>query len=413
MKILFVTSEFSPFHSGGLGTYVDFLVDGLKKNDVEITILLTPYFYTGKFEKLFHPEFDVYKLPYINLEEIKDNDKLLDNNLENELEKVIPLLKEKKFDLIHCHEWFCFCIGQRLKEVFGVKLITTVHIYSIQNYFLGNLTEENLQLIPQNGYFKKIFDIEKQIFLQSDKVNFVSKSMLEIGIKFYNAQKRKLKTIYPSIDFSLPKMKKDEFLNFRRNFAYDEEKIIVCLGRLEIQKGFHFFIDSLIQITNIEKKLKILIIGEGSFEEYLKKQAGRYQNIIQFLGKLDRLELKKILMVSDVGVIPSLYEPFGLVALEMMICKLPVIATNTGGLAEIIKDGYNGFLVDVRQGRCMHYANEGLVVDVNSLISKTLNLLMDENLRKTIKEQAYKSLKTKFSNSKFINNFVEFYQKSL
>jgi glycosyltransferase involved in cell wall biosynthesis len=145
---------------------------------------------------------------------------------------------------------------------------------------------------------------------------------------------------------------------------------------------------------------KIVAVGDGYAINRMKEVAwelGVYDKVY-FTGYLSDEELNKAFKVSDVLVVPSLYEPFGMVALEGMINKLPVIVSDTGGLAEIIEDSVNGLKVPPNNSE--------------ALSKKLIALLSDENLKRRISKFGFKTAKEKYSWVKIAHETIDIYRKA-
>ncbi len=134
--------------------------------------------------------------------------------------------------------------------------------------------------------------------------------------------------------------------DFRNKFALPEEKIVLFVGRLVYEKGIHILINAVPKI--LEKvNAKFIIVGSGYMKEQLLNivRSMNLEHKVLFEGFLDEQTLLKLQQCADVSVVPSLFEPFGIVALEAMAAKSPVVASDTGGLSEIIQHDVTGVKV--------------------------------------------------------------------
>ena len=135
--------------------------------------------------------------------------------------------------------------------------------------------------------------------------------------------------------------------NVKRRFGIDPgERIVLFVGRLVPQKGVEYLIRAAPQIINQHPEARIVIVGDGWSKDHLWNLAASigYKHKITFLGFLPDQDLIELTLSSDVLVVPSIYEPFGIVALEGMAAGIPVVASNAGGLNEIIEHDRTGFL---------------------------------------------------------------------
>ncbi|MEC8853529.1 MAG: N-acetyl-alpha-D-glucosaminyl L-malate synthase BshA, partial [Bacteroidota bacterium] len=205
----------------------------------------------------------------------------------------------------------------------------------------------------------------------SDAVTAVSESLKKETLTSFNINKE-IQVVPNFIDSNLYKYEMDEDL--RRSFVSKEEKLIIHISNLRKVKRVQ---DVLKVFAKIREKIpsKLLLIGDGP-ERLEMEQLCRNLNLcesIRFIGKLKAVE--KILSVSDLFLLPSATESFGLVALEAMASKVPVISSNSGGLPEVNIDGKTGFLLDVK--------------DVNAMAEKAIYLLKNKNLLEEFKQNAY------------------------
>lgn len=174
-------------------------------------------------------------------------------------------------------------------------------------------------------------------------------------------------------------------------FSQGNKKIILFVGRLVEVKGVSCLIEAM---KNIDAKL--IIVGDGPLKESLQRQAESIKNKVEFLGAKSHTELARIYASSDIFVAPSVTtkdgskEGLGLVLLEAMASGLPVVGSKSGGIPEIIQDGYNGFLVEEK-------SVEQLTKKIRCLIdSEELCVKLAENGLKTAKERDYRTIAKKY-----------------
>jgi glycosyltransferase involved in cell wall biosynthesis len=176
-----------------------------------------------------------------------------------------------------------------------------------------------------------------------------------------------------------------------------EEKIVLFVGRLVYEKGIHVLINAVPKI--LEKvNAKFIIVGSGYMKEQLLNivRSMGLEHKVLFEGFLDEQTLLKLQKCADVSVVPSLFEPFGIVALEAMAAKSPVVASDTGGLSEIIEHDVTGVKV---------YPN-----NPDSLAWGITKVLLDENYRKRIRENAYKRVQEKYDWEKIAQQTKRIYE---
>jgi glycosyltransferase involved in cell wall biosynthesis len=178
-------------------------------------------------------------------------------------------------------------------------------------------------------------------------------------------------------------VEKQDLKLFRSAFALPEEKLVLFVGRLVYEKGAHVLINAVPKVL-AKVDAKFVIVGSGYMKEQLSnivKSMGLEHKVL-FTGFLDDETLLKLQKCADVSVVPSLFEPFGIVALEAMAAKSPVVVSDIGGLAEIVEHDATGIKV---------YPN-----NPDSLAWGITKILLDENYRNRIRENAYKKVQEKY-----------------
>ena len=267
-----------------------------------------------------------------------------------------------KLDLLHAHyaipyAYAAFTAKQMLKEEGkDIPLVTTLH-------------GTDITLVGQHPSYKHAVEFSIN---QSDTITSVSESLKKDTLQIFNI-KKEIKVITNFIDNT-------EFDEFnacsRKQFATDDEKILIHVSNLRPVKRI---IDVLEIFKDVEKhvKSKLIIIGEGpdmeKVNEFLEKNPNLI-NKIRLLGKVN--DLYRILQLSDVFLLPSEQESFGLAALEAMAAQTPVISSNAGGIPEVNIQGETGYLAEIGNVKAMsNYAikllsNDDLLLEMKSNAKK-------------------------------------------
>jgi glycogen(starch) synthase len=195
-------------------------------------------------------------------------------------------------------------------------------------------------------------------------------------------------------------VEKQDLKSFRSKFALPEEKIVIFVGRLVYEKGAHVLINAIPKV--LEKvSAKFVIVGSGYMKEQLSNIVRRMglAHKVLFTGFVDDETLLKLQKCADVSVVPSLFEPFGIVALEAMAAKSPVVVSDTGGLSEIVAHDSTGVKV---------YPN-----NPDSLAWGITKILLDENYKNRIVENAYKKVQEKYDWDKIAQQTKRIYEAVL
>jgi glycosyltransferase involved in cell wall biosynthesis len=187
---------------------------------------------------------------------------------------------------------------------------------------------------------------------------------------------------------------------FRSKYALPQEKIVLFVGRLVYEKGIHILINAVPKVL-AKVNAKFIIVGSGYMKEQLLSivRSMGLEHKVFFEGFVDEAKLLKLQKCADVSVVPSLFEPFGIVALEAMAAKSPVVVSDTGGLAEIVEHDVTGVKV---------FPN-----NPDSLAWGITKILLDDNFKKFIKENAYKKIQEKYDWEKIAQQTKKLYESVL
>ena len=298
--------------------------------------------------------------------------------------KLFDVISKHKIDVLHVHyaiphAYAAYMAKKILKENgYNIPIITTLH-------------GTDITLVGNNPFYKPAvtFSINK-----SDIVTCVSKSLMEDTREFFGI-KREIKVIPNFID--IDKYAKKHNLCQGNMLAQDDEKIIVHVSNFRPLKRI---IDVLKIFEKINQKInsKLIMVGDGpdkkKAKEFLRKN--NLKNKVIFLGKTN--EVDEILCSSDLFLLPSEKESFGLAALEAMALKVPVISTNTGGLKDLNINGNSGYTSDVG--------------DIDSMAENAIKILSDTSLEKKYRNQAFENAK-KYDIKTVIPLYEKIYDEAL
>lgn len=245
------------------------------------------------------------------------------------------ILREEKIDILHLHVWnpascrYGYLAGGNR----NVTIITTEH----DPFKLGS--------------FKTL--VKKFLLKNASKIVTVSKDNAKLIEKLYPEQKNKITTIHNGIDTTwwhsqLLRFTEEDRRKIKEElFEAKENTLIVCsIAALHERKGLKYLIETMPTIVKEFTNTKLIIVGDGQQRNELENLISKLEleNHVKLLGQ--QKETPKILKSSDIFVLPSLREAFGLVNLEAMLTPLPVVASKVGGIPEVIEDGKTGILVE-------------------------------------------------------------------
>lgn len=251
----------------------------------------------------------------------------------NMVEKAVELQREGiAFQLIHAHDWLAAYAGKLLKHAWRLPLVATIHA---TEYGRNNGLHNELQ--------RYISNVEWWLGYESWRVICCSKSMRAELQRVFQTPADKLRIIpngvYPEIFADASNVRE-----VRRRYAADDEKIVFHVGRIVREKGLGVLVEAIPHMLRHDPQTKFVIAGKGPFEDDLKarcRELGVFHRVY-FTGYIDDKTRNALFQAADVAVFPSLYEPFGIVALEGMAARVPVVVTDTGGMSEIVRHGVNG-----------------------------------------------------------------------
>lgn len=289
------------------------------------------------------------------------------------LEKAVAVMNDMgAFHLVHGHDWLVAFASRALKHAFRLPLVSTIHATEYgRNYGLHN----NLQ--------RHISDVEWWTIYESWKVICCSKYMNGELRYVFQVPEDKVKVIPNGVDIEAFRLKNNKFS--RGDYASPDEQLVLYVGRLVREKGVQVLIDAIPHILNYRPATKFVIAGKGPHESSLRSHAAAVgvADRIYFTGYVNDDLRNSLYNWADVAVIPSLYEPFGIVALEAMAARAPVVISDTGGLSEIVQHGVDGL---------MAYTGNS-----QSLADMVIWLLNDRNMAEKMKQKAYEKVRRQYN----------------
>ncbi|KJS80054.1 MAG: glycosyl transferase family 1 [Peptococcaceae bacterium BICA1-8] len=327
MKILTLTWEYPPRTIGGLATHVAGLNRALAKKAVDVNIVTIGENQENSYEE---QGVLVHTIPSHFLPSRDFISEILHLNF-SLLEKSIKLINEwGKVDIIHAHDWLVAFAARTLKHIYQLPLVSTIHA---TEYGRNNGLHTDIQ--------RYISSVEWWLTYESWKVLVCSEAMKSEIANIFQTPQDKVEVVNNGIDIKKIKISKEIP---RTDYASPDEKIVLFVGRLVPEKGVQVLIEAMPRVLTFEPKTKLLIAGKGPYENSLKDlvRAKGLENRVNFLGFINDEERDVLYRYADCIVFPSLYEPFGIVALEGMVAGSPVVVADTGGLSEIVQHGVNG-----------------------------------------------------------------------
>lgn len=369
MKVLMFGWEFPPHISGGLGTACYGLTKGLSTfKDIEIIFVVPKaygdedqstmrligagdvqitrkkIFFNDSQSKIDYYEVDSAIVPYTDPEEFwqlkstrySNRTKFVEtddfgkikfsgkygSNLINEIFNYAivaeTIAQDNEFDIIHAHDWLAYPAGIAAKKISGKPLVIHVHA--------TDFDRSGGSVNPQ------VYAIEKEGMHAADKIITVSNLTRQIVIEKYGIDPKKVITVYNAV----------EPVNLEKKQALKkgmEDKIVTFLGRITMQKGPEYFIEAANKVLKRTKNVRFVMAGSGDMMNAMIRRAAQLKitDHFHFTGFLRGDDVFHMFSMSDVYVMPSVSEPFGISPLEAMQSDVPVIISKQSGVAEILK----------------------------------------------------------------------------
>jgi glycogen(starch) synthase len=264
------------------------------------------------------------------------------------------LTEEIDFDLVHGHDWLVATAGDRLALRLDCPLVMTVHATEYGRH------QGWVEKYPQSY----IHGVERWMARRADHVITCSHYMRDHVADIYDLDEARITVIPNGID-PLDLKLVDDLDSLRSRFAAPDERLLLLVGRLVYEKGFQLALEALPGLIERLGNVRFLVAGSGTHEGELKRLA-RELGLMEhgtFMGWIGDDVLHSLYRIADLTVVPSIYEPFGLVALEAMASGCPCIVADTGGLREVVPTPDVGLRFRSRDSRSLQGMVERVLTD--------------------------------------------------
>ncbi|MEM4240020.1 MAG: glycosyltransferase family 4 protein [Candidatus Woesearchaeota archaeon] len=376
-RVLMLGWEFPPYKTGGLGTACYGLTKGLARNGVQVTFVMpvAPQGAKAEFVKLlganqFSKNIKVLKVPstlapYQTADQYAEDYAPLSTkgvygkDIYTEARRFARIARiiagKEKHDVIHAHDWMTYEAGIEARKVSGKPLV--VHIHA---------TEFDRTADNPNTY---ISHIEYQGLKEADLIIANSNFTKNNVMKHYKIPGEKIRVVHWGIEEDNPCY----HTNYRSQLNKNN-KIVLFLGRITIQKGPDYFIEVAKKVLAFEPNALFVIAGDGDMMPRIINRAHELgiADRVVFTGFLQGADVHKAFQMADVYVMPSISEPFGLVALESLKNRTPVIISRQSGVSEVLK---NCLKVDFW--------------DINKMTDMIVNVLRHSELHQELSERGH------------------------
>jgi glycogen synthase len=329
-RVLILSWEYPPIVEGGLARHVRKLAEQLVAQGTEVHVLTRGGGRLAAHESRHDVTVHRVREPDFPKDDLDAFISWVDHMNEDMRAAGAELVEELEIDLVHSHDWLVAGAARKLARDAGVPWLVTVHATEYGRH------QGWVDKHPQSH----IHAVEQRMTRDADHVITCSHYMRRQVADVFGIPASKVSAIANGIDPSdlqpvadLPKL--------RARYAKPDERLILLVGRLVYEKGFHLALDALPGLVERLGNVRFLIAGSGTAEAELKAQAERLGLMEHgsFVGWTGDDELHSLYRIADLCLVPSIYEPFGLVALEAMASGCPCIVADTGGLREVVPGG--------------------------------------------------------------------------
>lgn len=339
MRILMLSWEYPPNVIGGLGRHVAELAPALAQEDLTVH-LVTPVSKAALQGISVEDGLTVHRVLTPAIDPASDifyRARQINGIIEDYLRRLSQ--QAGQCDLIHVHDWLTGFAGLALQRDWRCPLVVTVHATE-KGRNRGHLDNPLQQSIDR---------AERELVSQARRVIVCSRHMKDEVQYFFQMPDHKLDVIPNGVDLAeLRKEHSPEALaTFRAKYAAPGEQIIFTISRLVYEKGVHLLIQAMPQVLQECPQARLIVAGKGPEAENLKLQAEHsgVAGQVSFIGFVSDEDRNLFFEVADCAIFASLYEPFGIVALEAMALGCPLIVSDVGGFAEMVKHADTGIKI--------------------------------------------------------------------
>lgn len=314
-------------------------------------------------------------------------------------------IKDKKDLIFHLNYEQNNKLAKELKDSFECKIIVTVHFSEWGLTIFDNLKRLRKILCEVNpesfsANLKKSFENEKSLYLKADHIICLSQYMHKVLCIDYGLTPARVSFVPNGLTNTVNTKNNNQYLRNKWKILY-EEKFILFVGRIEEIKGLTYLIRAFREVLQKFPICRLIIVGNGYYDIHMKV-AKEICTKITFTGLLEKKELYELYQIADVGVVPSLFEPFGYVAVEMMMHELPIVATATSGLNEVVDDCC-GLKIPIIEH------SDRIEIDSNLLAEKIIYLLEHPDKARKMGQNGRKRYLSEYSSEVFRRNMLNFY----
>src|SRR5207248_6754467 len=353
MRILILSWEYPPLIEGGLARHVRKLSENLVSRGVDVHVLTRGHEESPAEEEIRcvfvqrvrEPERPRELAEFVTWVEHMNADMLAAG---------VELGDRFDFDVVHGHDWLVAVAGDHLAKRFRAPLAVTIHATEYGRH------QGWVDKHPQSH----IAGVERWMANRADRVITCSAYMREHVADIYGLEEECITVIPNGID-PTDLVPVADLGRLRAEFAEPDDRLVLLVGRLVYEKGFQLALEALPRLIERVGNVRFIVAGSGTHEQEIRwkdRELGLLERGV-FLGWIGVDVLHSLYRISDLCVVPSIYEPFGLVALEAMASGCPCLVADTGGLREVVPNEAVGLRFSARDPRSLAAMAERLLTD--------------------------------------------------
>ena len=353
MRVLILSWEYPPLIEGGLARHVRKLSEHLAAHGLEVHVLTRGHEESPSEEEVGGVVVHRVREPE-RPQELGEFVAWIEHMNADMLAAGVEVGDRYSFDVVHGHDWLVAVAGDHLAKRFRCPLVVTIHATEYGRH-QGHVSKH-----PQSY----IHGVERWMANRAERVITCSAYMREHVADVYRLEEQRISVIQNGIDTS-ELVPVDDLGSLRARFAAPDERLVLLVGRLVYEKGFQLALEALPGLIERLGAVRFLVAGSGTAEPELREQARRLGLDAHgtFLGWIGDDVLHSLYRIADLTVVPSIYEPFGLVALEAMASGCPCLVADTGGLREVVPNEDVGLRFRSRDPRSLGAMAERLLTD--------------------------------------------------
>jgi glycosyltransferase len=390
----------------GIGTYIDNLIKVLHNYNIDLGLV---HLHSESNEvKIIEEEgYRKIEIPYSTAPD-KNTGKHYNRNVTYLLKELIAEEKEIEY-IFHLNIMGEEDFVRQLKKMFRCKIIQVVHYINWSFMLSGNRSQFKhiISTSTRSGTGKKIhhnikrmYKSGKKLFEKVDHIVCLSQNTRQIIEEDYQIDPHKLSVIYNGLSDEKSKEEKDVI---RGKYGLTDVPVVLFAGRLDEVKGLKYVIQAFKIVLEAIPYCRMIIIGDGNFNLYMKECEGIWTNVT-FTGLIDKQHLYEFYTIADLGVMPSFHEQCSYVAIEMMMHGVPLIASDSTGLNEMVEEGVSGLHVPVTEHQ------DKVDLDATLLAGKMLFLLQKPEERKRMSINARKRYEQLYTTERMGLNMSKLYE---